>query len=156
MLKPRMFFLTAGVGSHEDPLVSFELALRDARIEKFNLVPVSSIIPPNCVRVSLEEGLKELSAGEIVFCVMAKHSSGEEGKKIYAAVGGAKPTNGHGYLVEYSGNYSGEDLDSFVKERAEYLVETSHGKKPVEVFSISKVAEVKKITTVVAAAVFVI
>jgi len=86
MLKPRKFFLTAGAGSHSDPLVSFELALRDAGIEKFNLVPVSSIIPPGCVRVSLEEGLKELSPGEIVFCVMARFTGEEEGRKIYAVV----------------------------------------------------------------------
>ena len=156
MLKPKKFFLTAGAGQHDDPLVSFELALREAKIEKFNLVPVSSIIPPNCVQISLEEGLKELSAGEIVFCVMARHSSDEEGKRIYAAIGGAKPESGHGYLVEYSGDYSGEDLDEFVKSRASYLVETSHGVKPAELFSISKIAEVKKVTTVIAAAVFVI
>ena len=43
----RMFF-TRGVGVHKDRLASFELALRDAGIEKCNLVYVSSIFPPNC------------------------------------------------------------------------------------------------------------
>jgi DNA polymerase III delta prime subunit len=47
-LLPRKVFFTKGVGRHTDPLVSFELALRDAGIEKFNLVTVSSIYPPYC------------------------------------------------------------------------------------------------------------
>ncbi len=90
-LIPREVFFVSGVGRHEDELVSFELALRDAGIERFNLVPVSSIVPPNCRVVSKEEGLKKLSPGEIVFCVMARCSSNAEGKEIFASVGAAFP-----------------------------------------------------------------
>jgi len=36
------------VGVHKDRLTSLELALRDAGVEKCNLVSVSSILPPNC------------------------------------------------------------------------------------------------------------
>ena len=46
---PRGMFLTKGVGSHREELHSFELALRNAGIEKCNLVQVSSILPPGCV-----------------------------------------------------------------------------------------------------------
>ncbi|MGA1793552.1 MAG: pyruvoyl-dependent arginine decarboxylase, partial [Thermoplasmatota archaeon] len=45
---PKRLFLTKGVGRHREKLASFELALRDAGIEKFNLVHVSSIFPPGC------------------------------------------------------------------------------------------------------------
>ncbi|MDE3091067.1 MAG: hypothetical protein KGJ80_16965, partial [Chloroflexota bacterium] len=34
---PRKLFFTRGVGVHRERLVSFELALRDARISPFNL-----------------------------------------------------------------------------------------------------------------------
>ena len=54
---PRKAFLTKGTGVHKDRLASFELALRAARIEKYNLVSVSSILPPNCKLVPKEEGL---------------------------------------------------------------------------------------------------
>lgn len=66
---PRKFFLTKGVGVHREKLVSFEMALRDARIAPFNLVTVSSILPPHCELVDVEEGLSHLSPGEIVYCV---------------------------------------------------------------------------------------
>jgi len=48
MFVPSKCFFTKGVGIHKDKLASFELALRQAGIEKYNLVHVSSIFPPNC------------------------------------------------------------------------------------------------------------
>ena len=45
---PKGMFLTKGVGRHREELHSFELALREAGIEKCNLVQVSSILPPGC------------------------------------------------------------------------------------------------------------
>ncbi|MEK7098199.1 MAG: pyruvoyl-dependent arginine decarboxylase, partial [Patescibacteria group bacterium] len=45
---PTKVFFTKGVGVHKDKLASFELALREAGIEKYNLVYVSSILPPHC------------------------------------------------------------------------------------------------------------
>ena len=49
---PNQMFFTKGVGIHKDRLASFEAALRDAGIEKSNLVYVSSIFPPNCKIIS--------------------------------------------------------------------------------------------------------
>ena len=43
VLVPKKMFFTKGVGTHKEELRSFELALRDAGIEKCNLVYVSSI-----------------------------------------------------------------------------------------------------------------
>ena len=59
MFIPKKIFFTKGVGRHKDYLSSFELSLRNAGIEKCNLVTVSSIYPPHCKRISREEGLKE-------------------------------------------------------------------------------------------------
>lgn len=96
-------FLTKGVGVHKDRLASFELALRDAGIEKCNLVYVSSILPPKCKIISKEEGLKFLSAGQITFCVMARNESNEPNRLISAAIGIAVPKdeNNYGYLSEH-------------------------------------------------------
>jgi len=44
---PHKMFFTKGVGRHKDYLQSFELSLRDAGIEKCNIVTVSSIYPPD-------------------------------------------------------------------------------------------------------------
>ena len=56
LLVPKKMFFTKGVGSHKHELRSFELALRDAGIEKCNIVHVSSIFPPNCELISKNEG----------------------------------------------------------------------------------------------------
>ena len=71
MYVPQKMFFTKGVGRHKDYLQSFELALRDAKIEKCNLVTVSSIFPPGCKRLPVDEGGKlslhgqRLQRGEI-------------------------------------------------------------------------------------------
>ncbi len=117
---PKKVFLTKGVGVHKDNLASFELALRNAGIEKCNLVNVSSILPPYCKEVSRDKGLGELKPGAITFVVMARNSTNEPNRLVSAAIGVAVPTekNKYGYLSEHhafgetakkSGEYA-EDL----------------------------------------------
>jgi len=103
MVVPTKIFFTKGVGVHRDRLASFELALRKASIEKCNLVYVSSIFPPNCKMVTVEEGLKHLEPGSITYCVMAKNETNEPNRLISAAVGLALPKDVHeyGYLSEH-------------------------------------------------------
>jgi len=103
MFTPTKVFLTKGVGVHKDKLASFELALRDAGIEKYNLVFVSSILPPNCKIISREEGLKLLQPGQIIFCVFARNQTDEPNRLISAAIGVAVPkeTDQYGYLSEH-------------------------------------------------------
>ncbi len=100
---PKRVFFTKGVGIHREELHSFELALRDAGIEKFNLVKVSSIFPPGCRIISRAQGIKLLSPGQIVFCVMSKCSSNEPRRLIAASVGCALPMDKkqYGYLSEH-------------------------------------------------------
>lgn len=120
MYIPSKIFLTKGVGTHKDKLASFEIALRDAGIEKCNLVYVSSILPPNCKIIPREDGLKLLNTGQITFCVMARSETQEPNRLISAAIGIAVPSNSsnYGYLSEHhafgevakkSGEYA-EDL----------------------------------------------
>ena len=98
----RQVFFTKGAGTHKDELRSFELALRDAGIEKQNLVPVSSILPPGCKIIPKTQGLKKLSDGEITFTVISRCASNEPRRLIVASVGCAVPadTKGYGYLSE--------------------------------------------------------
>ncbi|VAX22198.1 Pyruvoyl-dependent arginine decarboxylase 2 [hydrothermal vent metagenome] len=102
---PKKVFFTHGVGTHKAELRSFELALRDAGIEKCNLVNVSSIFPPNCKTITRKEGVKLLQPGAITFCVQARVSSNEPHRLLFASVGCAIPTNknSYGYLSEHHG-----------------------------------------------------
>ena len=96
-------FFTKGVGIAKRQLMSFEMALRDAGIEKFNLVAVSSIMPPNCQKITREKGLEDLKSGEVVFCVMARNATDEPNRLVAASIGCAVPAeeNQYGYLSEH-------------------------------------------------------
>lgn len=103
MYVPSKMFFTKGVGRHKDYLQSFELALRDAKIEKCNLVTVSSIYPPGCKRIPTEEGLKLLQPGQITFAVMARNATNEPNRLIAASIGVAMAADNtqYGYLSEH-------------------------------------------------------
>ena len=103
MFVPKAIFFTNGVGAHKDRLSSFELALRDAGIEKANLVTVSSIFPPQCKEMSRKEGERLIMPGQIVHCVMARQDTNEPNRLIAASIGLARPADKdrYGYLSEH-------------------------------------------------------
>jgi arginine decarboxylase len=177
-ITPKFVFFTKGVGHHKDELHSFESALRDAGIEKCNLVYVSSILPPGCEVIAKNKGLKKLSPGCITFCVMSKITSNENRRMIAAAVGCAVPkgNENYGYLSEHhafgqttkkAGDYAEDlaasmlastlgvefDIDSSWDEKEELFKISG---KFITTKSVSQSAYVKEksFTTVIAAAVF--
>lgn len=177
---PKKIFFTKGVGRHKHELQSFEMALRDAGIEKFNLVSVSSILPPGCAIVAREDGLRELLPGQIVHVVMARNSTSEPNRVVAASIGCAVPADGtqYGYLSEHqtfgenasiAGHYA-EDLAATMlattlgipfdpeKDWDERDDQYKMSGKIVKSFNVTKTAEGEKsgvYTTVIAAAVFV-
>ncbi len=100
---PKRIFLTKGVGTHRERLSAFEMALRDARIARYNLVNVSSIFPPHCELVDREEGLGLITPGQITFAVMSRLDTNEPSRLIAASIGVAIPKdrNQFGYLSEH-------------------------------------------------------
>lgn len=129
---PTKVFFTKGVGVHKDRLVSFELALRKAGIEKCNLVCVSSIFPPKCKIISREEGLKLLKPGQITYVVMARNETNEPNRLISAAIGLALPKddNGYGYLAEiHSYDENAEKTGEYAENLAATMLATSLGMK---------------------------
>jgi len=127
---PKKIFLTKGVGVNKDKLASFELALRDAGIEKCNLVSVSSILPPNCKIISKEEGLKLLSPGQITFYVIARNETNEPNRLISSAIGVAMPKddNNYGYLSEYhSFGENAEETGEYAEDLAATMLATTLG-----------------------------
>jgi len=100
---PKAMFFTKGKGIHKEYLTSFELALRDAKISDLNIVSVSSIKPPKCKIVSIQEGRNFLLPGQISFAVMARASTSEPNRLIAASIGLANPAyeDQYGYLSEH-------------------------------------------------------
>ncbi|MCX6763857.1 MAG: arginine decarboxylase, pyruvoyl-dependent [Candidatus Moranbacteria bacterium] len=121
---PKYVFFTKGAGRDKERLASFEAALRNAGIEKFNLVSVSSIFPPKCKIIPAKKGLEMLSPGQIVFCVMARTESNEPNRLIASSIGLAVPTDRsdmYGYLSEHHGYGQKEKI---VSDYAEDLAAT--------------------------------
>jgi len=178
---PKQVFFTKGVGRHKEKLSSFELALRDAGIERYNLVKVSSILPPHCKVISKKKGLEQLNPGQIVFVVLAENESREQNRLLSAAIGVAIPNDRdhYGYLSEHhafgeeekvSGEYA-EDLAASMLASTygiEFDIDASYDEKK-DIFKVDgRIVQTKhysqsaicgkdgKWTTVVAAAVFVL
>ncbi len=116
----REIFLTKGVGRHKDKLASFEEALRNARIAKFNLIHVSSIFPPHCKIVSPNKGLAKLKAGQVLPVVLARNETNENHRLVASSIGVAIPANKdqYGYLSEH---HSYGETDEQAGEYAEDL-----------------------------------
>ena len=148
-----------GVGRHKEKLASFEAALRDAGIEKFNLVYVSSIYPAGCKVISKEEGLKHLKPGEIIHCVMARTETDEHNRLVVSSIGVAIPKEGdqYGYLSEHhaygstektAGDYS-EDLAATMLATTlgiEFDPEKSWDEREQEYKASGKIFKTKNIT----------
>ncbi len=130
MYVPRYVFLTKGVGVHREKLASLEQALRNAGIAPFNLVKVSSIIPPGCKLITREEGLKKLHKGQILFCVLSENSSNEPFRRIVASVGLAFPKKSdvHGYLSEHHAfGQTAQEAGEYAEDLAAYMLATTLG-----------------------------
>jgi len=127
---PTKIFFTKGVGRHKDYLQSFELALRDAKIEKCNLVTVSSIFPPGCKRIPTDEGLKMLQAGQITFAVMARNATNEPNRLIASSIGVAQPADNsqYGYLSEpHQFGETDEKAGEYAEDLAATMLATTLG-----------------------------
>ena len=166
---PQKVFLTKGTGHGNTKILSFEKALREARISRYNLVKVSSILPPSCEKVSIEEGINELSPGQIVYVVLSRitvdNASSSTPDKIFASIGIAQPLNptDYGYVAELNGIFT--TLDDVIFSSRELATEllVSSG-KPFRKDEIStsvisantQTNKGKKYSTCIAAAVFIV
>lgn len=161
-MTPKQLFLTKGMGRHKAKPVSFELALRDAGIAQYNLVEVTSIFPPGCEIVQVKDGLKCLSPGEIVYCVMSRIDTDKPNQLIAASMGLAIPkeTDKYGYLLEHQSlGENAEDAGRYAESlAADMLATTLSEDRIARTMNVSQSAKSDGNgvwTTVVAVAVFV-
>jgi arginine decarboxylase len=118
------YTIVSGVGKDKDELVAFDKALRSAGIHKFNLVPVSSVLP-NLAEYQDPNSLKDIDRGAIVHVVLSKINIKKEPTVISAGICLAisKKTK-EGIIGEYSGEVSKEICRSMLQERIYKIAET--------------------------------
>ena len=117
MYYPVNYTLVSGFGNDKTQLVSFDKALFFAGVANYNLVKVSSILPPNCENLSIITA----KPGSIIYSAYATLSSNTSGK-ISSAVGVGIPKRSSdiGVIMEFSCNDKAEiskhNVEEMVKE----------------------------------------
>jgi len=102
--------IASGIGSGLTNLAAFDGALNDAGIANYNLLRLSSVIPPNSVIIDhKDKGLpKDLMPGEWgdrLYVVMAEIRVHTPNEEAWAGVGWVQDSEtGKGLFVEHEGN----------------------------------------------------
>jgi arginine decarboxylase len=94
-------FVTSGEGRGSTLLSAFDAALQDANVHNYNLIQLSSIIPPNS-RVKVQKFKENTDEyGHKLYVVKAEKRSREAGKYLGAAIGWYQYGDGRGVFVEH-------------------------------------------------------
>lgn len=94
-------YITTGVGFGKTPLSAFDGALMDAGVMNFNLVVLSSVIPPSTEIVHEKMPVEDSEWGNKLYCVKAEMRSRQSGRFIGAALGWYQLEDGRGVFVEH-------------------------------------------------------
>ncbi len=115
--KPEKFFIAAASAKGLTELNAFDMALIKAGIGNYNLVKVSSIIPPGAKHAESVD----LPEGAILPIAYGACISAEKGKLISAAVavGLPKEKDGVGIIAEFAGEVNEEEARMNAKLMAE-------------------------------------
>ena len=102
----RTLDLTSGVGTGPTELAAFDAALLDAGIANFNLIRLSSVIPPGSV-IRRPPGGRASPAGEWgnrLYVVLSDSTASAPGQEAWAGIGWVQdPESLRGLFVEHHG-----------------------------------------------------
>lgn len=112
----KKYCLVAGIGAGEYAISSFDSALLDAGVGNYNLVRVSSILPPDCQKSQTISS----SPGSVLFTAYAALTT-KDVAKIASAVAVAIPKEPIecGVIMEYSDNTDKDTAIRIVEHLAE-------------------------------------
>ena len=126
---PTAYVVSTGVGQCDDGLppdpyetFSYDLALKAAGIENFNVVYHTSVLPLESYEVPMAEAKKAFHHGTVLESIMAK-AGGVKGDTVVAGIGrvwAADPTTGKnigGFAAEYEFVYKGRNVSAEQAEK---------------------------------------
>ena len=99
-------YVSAGVGSGPNKLSAFDAALQAAGTANFNLIRLSSIIPPGSKIKDLDGPIPRLSGtwGDRLYVVMAQKRTTQRNQEAWAGIGWVQDEKtGKGLFVEHEG-----------------------------------------------------
>jgi arginine decarboxylase len=113
--------IASAVGHGPTPLAAFDAALRNAGVENYNLIPLSSVIPAGAV---LEQGAyftRSSEYGHRLYVVMARHDATEAGEEAWAGLGWTQESeSGRGLFVELHGS-SRREVENAIESTLESM-----------------------------------
>lgn len=141
--------LTKGASEGPTKLNAFDNALLEAKIGNVNLIPVSSMLPPNTQVIEMPE----LEPGEMTNCVLSHIYSDNPGDEITAIIAFCQAKE-MGCVVEAKGiNRSQKELKDEAKFMANYMME-KRGLEIIDYKEIIQTHTVVEKASVVAALVY--
>lgn len=123
----KTIYITSGIGKGQTNLSAFDAALWDAGIANFNLIKLSSIIPPaSKIEVKNINNNGSNDFGNKLYVVLACKRESEKGREAWAGIGWVQAKDGRGLFVEHEGSQQAEvirlikdTLSDMVKYRKE-------------------------------------
>lgn len=110
--------ITTGTGIGKTTLSAFDAALHDAGVCNYNLLVLSSVIPPNVQIVRRKYVTPESEFGHRLYVVRAEMRSEKQGEWIGGGVGWYQREDGSGLFVEHEEvAHSKEELESMLKKK---------------------------------------
>jgi arginine decarboxylase len=102
--------ISTGVGVATTELAAFDAALYEAGIGNYNLLPLSSVIPPGADVIQKHPDLSGAEWGDRLYVVLAQHSATSVGEEAWAGIGWVQETAGRrrGLFVEHHGSSEAE------------------------------------------------
>ncbi|MFA5136491.1 MAG: pyruvoyl-dependent arginine decarboxylase [Patescibacteria group bacterium] len=94
-------YISSGKGTGKTPLSAFDNALFNAGIHNYNLIVLSSIIPPGSIIKEKKYKSNPQEYGHRLYVVMSENRSREHNKCIGAAIGWYQIEDGRGVFVEH-------------------------------------------------------
>lgn len=104
--------IRTGTGSARTLLAAFDSALLAAGVANFNLITLSSVIPPRS-RVRVVDEPLAGGHGDRLFCVMAAAYADHPGQTAWAGIGWTTDATTGGLFVEHTAGSEGE-LDELI------------------------------------------
>jgi arginine decarboxylase len=100
--------ITNGIGTGPTQLAAFDAALYNCGIANYNLLRLSSVIPPQSTVIQHDKGMDGVQMpgtwGDRLYVVMAEQRTEEIGSEVWAGIGWVQDPETHkGLFVEHEG-----------------------------------------------------
>lgn len=116
--------IASGTGVGPTELSAFDHGLVNAGVANFNLIYLSSVLPPNSDVKVREEKLKPVGSwGDRLYVVMAQERTSQRNQEVWAGIGWMQdPKTKRGLLVEHQG-HNEDEVRADIKSSLEALAQ---------------------------------